>query len=90
VVKLQAAHSLWLQYGTGGLTWTDGVCQRIYSEYLDVPENVLRLTDCQLNGTAQPSLALESLQETEKLGGPERERVEGVIAGALGSMYLGE
>ncbi|KAF8504849.1 cytochrome P450 [Russula emetica] len=41
-----------------------------------------------LNGTAQPSLALENLQETEKLGGPERERVEKVIAEALGSMYL--
>lgn len=26
----------------------------------------------------------------ETLGEPERERVEGVIAGALGSMYIGE
>ncbi|KAH9952752.1 cytochrome P450 [Russula dissimulans] len=41
-----------------------------------------------LHGTAQPSLALESLQESEKLGAPEREKVEEVIAGALGSMYL--
>ncbi|KAI0278758.1 cytochrome P450 [Russula aff. rugulosa BPL654] len=42
-----------------------------------------------LNGTAQPSLALENLQETEKLKEPERKKTEGMIAGALGSMYLG-
>ena len=45
---------------------------------------------CQLNGTAETSLALENLRETEKLEGPEREKAEEVIAGALSSMYLGE
>lgn len=40
-----------------------------------------------LNGTAQPSLALECLRQTEKLGRAEREKAEDVIAGALGSMY---
>jgi len=39
------------------------------------------------NGTARPSLALENLQETEKLEGPEREKAEEVVAGALASMY---
>ncbi|KAI9454926.1 cytochrome P450 [Russula earlei] len=39
------------------------------------------------NGTAQPSLALENLQQTEKLSGLEREKAENVIAGALGTMY---
>ncbi|KAH9957214.1 cytochrome P450 [Russula dissimulans] len=39
------------------------------------------------NGTAQPSLALEHLQETEKLSGRERKETEEVISGALGSMY---
>ncbi|KAH9957215.1 cytochrome P450 [Russula dissimulans] len=39
------------------------------------------------NGTAQPSLALESLQGTENLSGREREETEEVIAGALGSIY---
>jgi len=40
-----------------------------------------------LNGTAQPSLALESLQESENFDEREREKVEEGIAGALGSMY---
>lgn len=48
------------------------------------------LTVRQLNGTAQPSLALENLRETEKLEEPERKKAEEVIARALGSMYLGE
>jgi len=39
------------------------------------------------SGTARPSLALEGLQETENLRGPEREKAEEVLAGALGSMY---
>ncbi len=42
-----------------------------------------------LNGTAQPSLALENLQETEKLEKAEREKAEEVIARALGSLGLG-
>ncbi|KAH9975190.1 CyP450 monooxygenase [Russula compacta] len=42
-----------------------------------------------LNNTAQPSLALENLQEAEKLVGPEREKTESVIAAALASMYPG-
>jgi len=40
-----------------------------------------------LNGTAQPSLALENLQETENLRGKERENAEEEVAGALGSMF---
>ncbi|KAH9957218.1 cytochrome P450, partial [Russula dissimulans] len=40
-----------------------------------------------VNGTAQPSLALESLQEIEKLTGREREEAEKVVTGTLGSMY---
>ncbi|KAI0253744.1 cytochrome P450 [Lactifluus subvellereus] len=39
------------------------------------------------SGTAQPSLALEKLQETEKLSRPKREKAEQLIAKALGSMY---
>ena len=45
---------------------------------------------CQTNGTARPSLALDNLQETDKLPGPEREKAEKVVAGALASMYVGE
>jgi hypothetical protein len=43
-------------------------------------------------GTAVPSLALENLQEVEnlKLSGSEREKAEETIAGALGSIYVGE
>ena len=44
----------------------------------------------QVNGTARPSLALENLQETEKLSGSEREEAEKTIAHALGSMYAGQ
>ncbi|KAH9986735.1 cytochrome P450 [Russula compacta] len=42
-----------------------------------------------LNGTARPSLALENFQEmdNQKLSGPERDKVEETISGALGSMY---
>ena len=45
----------------------------------------------QLNGTALPSLALENFQEIEnqKISGFERDKAEDVIAGALGSIYLG-
>jgi len=39
---------------------------------------------------AQPSLALEILQENDNLSGREREKAEEVIASALGSMYAGE
>jgi len=42
-----------------------------------------------VNGTAQPSLALENYQEIEKLPGREREEAEKVLAGALGTMYAG-
>jgi hypothetical protein len=38
---------------------------------------------------AQPSLALENLQQTERISGTERGKAEEVIIGALGSMYLG-
>ncbi|KAN0111841.1 hypothetical protein V8E52_008047 [Russula decolorans] len=42
-----------------------------------------------LDGTAQPSLALENLREAERLQKPEREKVEEVTARALGAMDLG-
>ncbi|KAI0274083.1 cytochrome P450 [Russula aff. rugulosa BPL654] len=42
-----------------------------------------------LNGTAQPSLALDNLQETEKLEEPERGKAEELITSALGSLYKG-
>jgi hypothetical protein len=51
---------------------------------------VQKLTFHKVNGTAQPSLALESLQEIEKLTGREREEAEKVVTGTLGSMYAGK
>jgi hypothetical protein len=46
----------------------------------------------QLNGTALPSLALESLQELDnlKLDAFDRNKAEDTIAGALGSLYSGK
>ena len=46
----------------------------------------------QLNGTAPVSLALENLEEMEnlKLSGPDRDKAEEVIAGALASIYSGQ
>jgi hypothetical protein len=46
----------------------------------------------QLNGTARPSLALESLQELEnlKLSAVDNDRAEQFIAGVLGSNYSGQ
>jgi hypothetical protein len=46
----------------------------------------------QLNGTALPSLALENFQELEnlKLSGPDRDKAEEMIAGALASIYSGQ
>jgi cytochrome P450 len=41
-----------------------------------------------IGGTARPSLALEHLQEIEKLSGPERSEAEKTLAGALGSIYV--
>ncbi len=45
----------------------------------------------QLNGTAIPSLALENLQELENqnLSASDSNEAEEVIAGILGSMYIG-
>ena len=45
----------------------------------------------QLKGTALPSLALENLQELDnlKLSGPDRDKAEKTIAGALASVYTG-
>ena len=40
-------------------------------------------------GLAQPSLALENLQQIEKLSETERVNAENVITGALGSIYTG-
>ena len=44
----------------------------------------------QLDGTARPSLALESLRDAERLEKSERSKVEEVTARALGAMDLGE
>ncbi|KAN0135963.1 O-methylsterigmatocystin oxidoreductase [Lactarius tabidus] len=41
-----------------------------------------------IDGTARPSLALEYLQETEKLDEPDRSDAEKTLAGALGSIYI--
>ena len=45
----------------------------------------------QLNGTARPSLALENLRVLEdlKLNGPDRNKMEEAMSGALASMYSG-
>ncbi|KAH9039865.1 cytochrome P450 [Lactarius pseudohatsudake] len=53
----------------------------------DVVLEPMRFVKESLNGTAQPSLALECLRQTEKLGHTEHENAEEVIAGTLGSMY---
>jgi hypothetical protein len=52
----------------------------------NVSQNML-----QLNGTAIPSLALENLQELENqnLSASDRNEAKEVIAGILGSMYIG-
>ncbi|KAH9976314.1 cytochrome P450 [Lactifluus volemus] len=50
-------------------------------------EPIRFVRESMLDGTAKPSLALENLQEAEKLSGSERKRTEETIAGALGSMY---
>ncbi|KAI0251161.1 cytochrome P450 [Lactifluus subvellereus] len=52
-----------------------------------VNEPIRFVRESMLNGTARPSLALENLQEAEKLSGSEREEAEKTIANALGSMY---
>jgi hypothetical protein len=51
---------------------------------------MFELIDFQAKGTAPPSLALDNLQEVEKMRGPERDKVEKVVAGALASMYAGK
>ncbi|KAI0302456.1 cytochrome P450 [Multifurca ochricompacta] len=38
-------------------------------------------------GTARPSLALQNLQEIEKLSGSDRDKAERVVSGALASLY---
>ncbi|KAI0301751.1 cytochrome P450 [Multifurca ochricompacta] len=40
-----------------------------------------------LNGTAQPSLALDQLKELEKLTGTEHDKAEQAMLGALGTLY---
>ncbi|KAH9973773.1 cytochrome P450 [Lactifluus volemus] len=52
-----------------------------------IHEPVRFVKESMLDGTAQPSLALENLQEAEKLSGSERRRAEEAIAGVLGSLY---
>ena len=44
----------------------------------------------QKNGTARSSLALENLQEIEKMPDEQRKNAEALLAGVLGSMYTGE
>jgi hypothetical protein len=44
----------------------------------------------QKDGTARSSLALENLQQIEKMRGFHRENSEAVLRGVLGSMYTGE
>jgi hypothetical protein len=44
----------------------------------------------QKSGTARSSLALENLQDIEKLPSPQKENAEAVLTGVLGSMYTGE
>jgi len=44
----------------------------------------------QKDGTARPSLALENLQDIEKMQGSQRDNAEAVLKGVLGSMYTGE
>jgi len=46
----------------------------------------------QLDGTALPSLALENIRMAEdlKISGPDRNKAEETIAGALASMSSGE
>ncbi|KAH9981025.1 cytochrome P450 [Lactifluus volemus] len=50
-------------------------------------EPIRFVKECMLNGTAQPSLALDNLQALEGLSETERRRTEQTIAEALGSMY---
>ena len=46
----------------------------------------------QLNGTALPSLALETLQELEnlQLSTSDRDKEEKMIAGVLATFYIGQ
>ncbi|KAI0301728.1 cytochrome P450 [Multifurca ochricompacta] len=39
------------------------------------------------SGTARPSLALQNLQEIEKLSGSDRDKAEKMVSGALASLY---
>ncbi|KAH9952447.1 cytochrome P450 [Russula dissimulans] len=60
----------------------------------DAGQDVLRypmefVKDGFRNGTARPSLALENLQDIEKMQGSQRENAEVVLRGVLGSMYTG-
>ncbi|KAH9970771.1 cytochrome P450 [Russula compacta] len=55
-------------------------------EVLNAPIQFVR--NAMREGTVQPSLALDNLQQTEKLSGTEREKAEETVSGALGSIYL--
>jgi hypothetical protein len=44
----------------------------------------------QKNGTACSSLALENLEEIEKIPVEQRKNAEAVLTGVLGSMYTGK
>jgi len=55
--------------------------EMLYEPMRFVKENII-------GGTARPSLALEYLQEIEKLSEPDRAEAEKTLAGALGSIYV--
>jgi len=62
------------------------VCYNMGQEAKHEPIRFVK--ESMLNGTAQPSLALENLQALEGLSESERRGPEQTIAGSLGSMYL--
>jgi hypothetical protein len=76
--------------------------ERIRNEPIDFVKNALVCGDhvpsiyddrhcmSQRNGTAVQSLASEHLQELESLVGSERQKQEGIVKLAMGSMYAGE
>ncbi|KAI0265316.1 cytochrome P450 [Gloeopeniophorella convolvens] len=59
--------------------------QRIWHEVMYAP--IQHVKDNMETGTANSSLALEILQETESLAGEEKAKEEKVIAESLGSLY---
>ncbi|KAI0289467.1 cytochrome P450 [Russula brevipes] len=75
----------WFSYWPLARFGSDLGKQALYPPIQFVKESIL-------NGTAQSSLALDSLQELEnlKLVGSDRDKAEETIVGALGSIYFGQ